>query len=70
MIPVYLNRARKNLIMSLRVKCGKNKTTLYQKGISLIGWTIWTQWFYKTIRKSNLKIQISNLNLKKQIYWL
>lgn len=40
MIPVYLNRTRKNLIMSLRVKCGKNKTTLYQKGISIIGWTI------------------------------
>jgi hypothetical protein len=40
MIPVYLNRTRKNLIMSLRVKCGKNKTTLYQKGISVIGWTI------------------------------
>jgi hypothetical protein len=40
MIPVYLNRSRKNLIMSLRVKCGKNKTTLYQKGISIIGWTI------------------------------
>lgn len=40
MIPVYLNRTRKNLIMSLKVKCGKNKTTLYQKGISIIGWTI------------------------------
>jgi hypothetical protein len=40
MIPVYLNRTRKNLIMSLKVKCGKNKTTLYQKGISVIGWTI------------------------------
>jgi dynein heavy chain 1 len=40
MIPVYLNRTRKNLILSLKVNCGKNKTTLYQKGISIIGWTI------------------------------
>lgn len=40
MIPVYLNRTRKNLIMSLKVNCGNNKTTLYQKGISIIGWTI------------------------------
>jgi dynein heavy chain 1 len=39
MVPVYLNRTRKNLIMSLKVKCGKNKTTLYQKGIAIILWT-------------------------------
>lgn len=39
MVPVYLNRTRKNLIMSLKVKCGKNKTTLYQKGLALILWT-------------------------------
>lgn len=39
MVPVYLNRTRKNLIMSLKVKCGNNKTILYQKGIALILWT-------------------------------
>jgi dynein heavy chain 1, cytosolic len=39
MVPVYLNRTRKNLIMSLKLKCGKNKTTLYQKGIAIILWT-------------------------------
>lgn len=39
LIPVYLNRTRKNLIMSLKVKCGKNKTILYQKGTALILWT-------------------------------
>lgn len=39
MVPVYLNRTRKNLIMSLKVKCGKNKTVLYQKGIAIILWT-------------------------------
>ena len=39
MVPVYLNRTRKNLIMSLKIKCGKNKTTLYQKGIAIILWT-------------------------------
>lgn len=40
MIPVYLNQTRKNLILSLRVKCGEKKTLLYQKGIALISWTI------------------------------
>ena len=40
MIPVYLNRTRKNLIMSLRIKCGENRTLLYQKGIAIITWTI------------------------------
>ena len=40
MIPVYLNRTRKNLIMSLRVKCGNNRTLLYQKGIAIIAWTM------------------------------
>ena len=40
MIPVYLNRTRKNLIMSLRVKCGQNRTLLYQKGIAIITWTM------------------------------
>jgi dynein heavy chain 1 len=40
MIPVYLNRTRKNLIMSIRVKCGEFRTLLYQKGIALIGWTM------------------------------
>jgi dynein heavy chain 1 len=40
MIPVYLNRSRKNLIMSLRVKCGSHRTLLYQKGIAIIAWTI------------------------------
>lgn len=40
MIPVYLNRTRKNLIMSLRVKCGTNRTLLYQKGIAIIAWTM------------------------------
>ena len=39
MVPVYLNRTRKNLIMSLKVKCGNKKTILYQKGIALILWT-------------------------------
>ena len=39
MVPVYLNRTRKNLIMSLKLNCGKNKTTLYQKGIAIILWT-------------------------------
>lgn len=39
MVPVYLNRTRKNLIMSLKVKCGNNKTILYQKGIAIILWT-------------------------------
>ena len=39
LVPVYLNRTRKNLIMSLKVKCGKNKTILYQKGIGIILWT-------------------------------
>jgi len=39
MVPVYLNRTRKNLIMSLKIKCGKHKTTLYQKGIAIILWT-------------------------------
>jgi len=39
MIPVYLNRTRKKLIMSLRVQCGKNKTVLYQKGIAVIAWS-------------------------------
>jgi hypothetical protein len=38
MVPVYLNKTRKNLIMSLKVKCGKNKTILYQKGIAIILW--------------------------------
>ncbi len=36
LVPVYLNRTRKNLIMSLEVKCGNNKTILYQKGIAII----------------------------------
>lgn len=40
MIPVYLNRTRKNLIMSLRVKCGAHRTLLYQKGIAIIAWTM------------------------------
>jgi dynein heavy chain 1 len=40
MIPVYLNKTRKNLIMSLRVKCGDNRTELYQKGIAIIAWTM------------------------------
>jgi dynein heavy chain 1, cytosolic len=39
LVPVYLNRTRKQLIMSLRVRCGKNRTTLYQKGIAIILWT-------------------------------
>ncbi len=39
MVPVYLNRTRKNLIISLKVKCGNNKAILYQKGIALILWT-------------------------------
>jgi dynein heavy chain 1, cytosolic len=39
LLPVYLNRTRKHLIMSLKVNCGKNKTTLYQKGIAIILWT-------------------------------
>lgn len=39
MVPVYLNRTRKNLIMSLKVKCGEHKTILYQKGIAIILWT-------------------------------
>jgi hypothetical protein len=39
LVPVYLNRTRKNLIMSLKVKCGKNRTILYQKGIAIILWT-------------------------------
>ena len=39
LVPVYLNRTRKKLIMSLKVRCGKNKTSLYQKGIAIILWT-------------------------------
>ncbi len=39
MVPVYLNRTRKSLIMSLTVKCGNNNAILYQKGIALILWT-------------------------------
>jgi len=39
LVPVYLNRTRKQLIMSLRVRCGKNRTILYQKGIAIILWT-------------------------------
>jgi dynein heavy chain 1, cytosolic len=38
-VPVYLNKTRKNLIMSLKVKCGLNKTTLYQNGVAIILWT-------------------------------
>lgn len=40
MVPVYLNRTRKNLILSLRLNCGEKKTLLYQKGIALIAWTL------------------------------
>ena len=40
LLPVYLNRTRKQLVMSLKVKCGKNRTTLYQKGIAVILWTL------------------------------
>jgi hypothetical protein len=36
LLPVYLNRTRKNLIMNLKVKCGNNKTILYQKVIAII----------------------------------
>ena len=39
LVPVYLNRTRKQLVMSLKVKCGKNRTILYQKGIAIILWT-------------------------------
>ena len=39
MVPVYLNRTRKNLIMSLKVRCGMNKTTVYQKGVAIVLWT-------------------------------
>ena len=39
LVPVYLNRTRKQLVMSLKVKCGKNRTILYQKGIAVILWT-------------------------------
>ncbi|CAD8134930.1 unnamed protein product [Paramecium octaurelia] len=36
-LPVYLNKTRKNLIFSLKVKMGKlNRYTLYQKGLSFI----------------------------------
>ena len=42
MIPVYLNRSRKNLIMSIRVKCGENRTQLYQKGTAIIAWSQWS----------------------------
>lgn len=40
MVPVYLNRSRKNLIMSIKVNCGENRTVLYQKGIALILWSV------------------------------
>ena len=33
MVPVYLNYTRKNLIMSLNVKCGNNKTILTKRGL-------------------------------------
>lgn len=39
MVPVYLNRTRKNLIMSLKLSCGKNMTILYQKGIAMVLWS-------------------------------
>ena len=36
LLPVYLNRTRKNLIMNLKVKCGNKKIILYQKVIAII----------------------------------
>ena len=31
LIPVYLNVSRKNIILSIKLKCGDNRTSLYQK---------------------------------------
>jgi hypothetical protein len=39
MVPVYLNRTRKNIILSIKLKCGKNRTDLYQKGVAIIAWS-------------------------------
>ena len=37
LLPVYLNKTRKNLVFSIRVKMGKvSRYTLYQKGLALI----------------------------------
>ena len=37
MLPVYLNKTRKNLVFSIKVKMGKlTRYTLYQKGICFI----------------------------------
>ncbi|EAR94592.2 dynein heavy chain, cytoplasmic protein (macronuclear) [Tetrahymena thermophila SB210] len=39
MVPVYLNKARKNLIFSLKMNCGHiPRAQLYQKAITLIAW--------------------------------
>jgi hypothetical protein len=38
MVPVYLNVSRKNIILSIKLKCGDNRTALYQKGVAIVAW--------------------------------
>lgn len=40
MVPVYLNKNRKNLIFSLKMKCDSKvpKELFYQKAVALIAW--------------------------------
>jgi len=39
MVPVYLNKSRKNLIFSLKMNRGQMSTSLlYQKAVALIAW--------------------------------
>lgn len=39
LIPVYLNASRKNIILSIKLKCANNRTALYQKGVAVIAWS-------------------------------
>lgn len=39
MIPIYLNKSRKNIILSVKLTCGNNRTALYQKGVAVIAWS-------------------------------
>lgn len=39
MVPVYLNGSRKQILLSIKLKCGNNRTALYQKGVAIIAWS-------------------------------
>lgn len=39
MVPVYLNGSRKQIILSVKLKCGAFRTALYQKGVAIIAWS-------------------------------